>query len=128
MTTERIPKCPECERDMVFEELSEEYICEACNDREREAKSNARALSPLTPEESFPGHPGIASMLREKYMKKAFETAWFVVKENTYAGYVIVDGNKRMVSVVFPNREGAEEALSEYPKDHHIEEYDMGHL
>ena len=80
MTTERIPKCPECERDMVFEELSEEYICEACDDREREAKSNARALSPLTPEESFPGHPGIASMLREKYMTKAFETAWSVVK------------------------------------------------
>ena len=96
MTTERIPKCPECERDMVFDELSEEFECEGCQRREREAKRNARALSPLTPEESFPGHPDIASALREQYMKKAFDTGWSLIKEFIGPREKVEEG-KRMV-------------------------------
>lgn len=80
MPEESSPVCPNHQREMLFDLLSEQYICPECQEERREAIRNARAQSPFTPEEAFPGHPEYARSLREKYMTKAFSEAWNLLK------------------------------------------------
>ncbi len=64
----------------MFDLLSEQYVCPECQEEQREAMRNARAQSPFTPEQAFPGRPEYARNLREKYMTKALSKAWTVLK------------------------------------------------
>jgi hypothetical protein len=80
MPEESSPVCPNHQREMLFDLLSEQYICPECQEERREAIRNARAQSPFTPEEAFPGRPEYARSLREKYMTKAFSEAWNLLK------------------------------------------------
>ena len=80
MPEESSPVCPNHQREMLFDLLSEQYICPECQEERREAIRNARAQSPFTPEEAFPGRPEYARSLREKYMTKAFSKAWTLLK------------------------------------------------